>query len=278
MARLYCLSASCAEKSGGITQYAFSAVALAFSLLWLSCANAQVPDYEREARLADEAEAGLFDGDSVYLQAGDRQFLAILTESQEPEAKGAAVVMHGRGFSPDWPEVANPVRVGLAESGWTTLSIQMPVLQKDATYYEYLPILPASFPRIEAAIAYLRAQGYEKIALVAHSCSVHMTMAWLDEHGDSAIDAYVGIGMGATDYGQPMADPFPLERLTVPVLDVFGSQDYPAVIAKAPERNAAIEAGHLKSMQVEIDGPDHFFADYEKELVAAISGWLDELQ
>jgi hypothetical protein len=47
-----------------------------------------------------------------------------------------------------------------------------------------------------------------------------MTMAWIKEFGDNAINAYVGIGMEATDYGQPMLERFPLERMSIPVLDV----------------------------------------------------------
>ncbi len=249
-----------------------------FAMPFLAVANADFPDYEREVRLAEEAEAGLFEGDIVHLGAGDREFIAILTESALGEANGAVVIMHGRGFHPDWPEVANPVRVGLSESGWTTLSIQMPVLKKDATYYEYLPILPLSHPRIKAAIEYLRTEGYDWVALVAHSCSVHMTMSWLGEHGDSSIDAFVGIGMGATDFGQPMPEPFPIERLTIPILDVFGSEDYPAVVAKAPERLEALSAGHPDSAQVAIDGPDHFFVDHEGELISVISQWLGQVR
>ena len=37
------------------------------------------------------------------------------------------IILHGRGYHPDWAEVANPLRVGLAE-GWNTLSLKMPVL------------------------------------------------------------------------------------------------------------------------------------------------------
>jgi hypothetical protein len=40
---------------------------------------------------------------------------------------------------------------------------------------------------------------------------------------DGAIDAYIGIGMRATDYGQPMLEPFPLDGMKVPVLDVYGA-------------------------------------------------------
>ena len=236
-----------------------------------------LPDYEREARLIAEAEAGLFDGEVIYLQASSRQVFALLNEPGNDRPDGALILLHGRGFHPDWPQVVGPLREKFAENMVSTLSVQMPVLAKDAKYYDYLKIIPESFTRIEAAVNYLREKGYRWIGVIAHSCSVHMTMAWFKDSGDGMIDAYVGIGMGATDYRQPMLEPFPIEAMTVPVLDVYGDQDYPAVTNKAEERLVAIRsAGHPHSSQVSIEGADHFFEDYEDELFEAVSGWVLE--
>ena len=240
----------------------------------ISLADGQ-PDYEREARLAQEAEAGLFEGDAVYLNDGNRNFLSLYSEASASSFEGAVILLHGRGFHPDWVQVAGPLREGFGELGITTLSLQMPVLAKNAKYYEYLEIIPQSFPRIEAGLDFLQSKGYQWIALVAHSCSVHMTMAWIREFGDNAINAYVGIGMEATDYGQPMLERFPLERMSIPVLDVYGSEDYPAVIKGAERRISEIEsAGNPQSMQIKIEGPDHFFEGYENELVTTVGVWI----
>ncbi len=240
----------------------------------ISLADGQ-PDYEREARLAQEAEAGLFEGDAVYLNDGDRDFLSLYSEASASSFEGAAILLHGRGFHPDWVQVTGPLREGFSELGMTTLSLQMPVLAKNAKYYEYLEIIPKSFPRIEAGIEFLRSKGYQWIVVVAHSCSVHMTMAWIGEFGDNAIDAYVGIGMEATDYGQPMLERFPLERMTIPVLDVYGSEDYPAVLKGAEKRISEIlSAGNPQSIQIKIEGPDHFFEGFENELVTTVGEWI----
>jgi pimeloyl-ACP methyl ester carboxylesterase len=243
-------------------------------------------DLERERRLASEIVDSIMDGEALTLHLGetakgtakDGKFLAIYTESEIMPAHGAAIVLHGRGFHPDWPEVVRPLRTVLPEHGWHTLSLQMPVLEKDATYYDYVPLFPAAFPRIAAAIAFLREQGISRIVIIAHSCSVHMTMAYIEAFGDSKIDGFVGIGMGATDFGQPMKKPFPLERMTVPVLDVFGSDDFPAVVREAPARAAAEgSAGNALSSQVMVEGADHYFRDKDDELIAVVSAWLDSL-
>jgi pimeloyl-ACP methyl ester carboxylesterase len=151
----------------------------------------------------------------------------------------------------------------------------MPVLDKEARYYDYLEIMDEALPRIEAGIDYLKQQGIENIILIAHSCSVHMTMAWVAAGSMRDIDAFVGIGMGAVDYQQPMKRPLPLEKFSVPVLDVYGEDEYPAVIRGAAERLAAIqEAGNPKSKQVVVPGANHYFTDQGDALLEVVGPWL----
>ena len=241
----------------------------------LSGSNASAQDLERERRLEAEIVDAILDGEPVHLDAGGHSFLAIHTEADDGEPRKAVIVLHGRGFHPDWPEVAAPLRVELPEHGWDTLSLQMPVLGKSAKYYDYVPIFPASFPRIRAGIEYLRERGAHPIVLAAHSCGVHMAMAYVRQHGDADFDGFIGIGMGATDYRQPMREPFPLAAMSVPVLDLFGDEDYPAVQREAPNRLAAIrKAGNSHSDQRIVPGAEHYFRDLEDELVDAVTEWL----
>lgn len=233
-------------------------------------------DIEREKRLASQIVDGILDGEAVFLNSGDHEFLSIYTEADEPG--GAVIIMHGRGFHPNWSDVAYPLRVGLAEQGWNTLSLQMPVLEKEAKYYDYLEIMDEAQPRIEAGIDYLKLQGNDKIILIAHSCSVHMAMAWVDAGRMRDVDAFVGIGMGAVDYGQPMKRPFPLDKFTVPVLDVYGEEEYPAVIKGAADRLAAMQkAGNPKSRQLTVPGADHYFTDEGDALLDVVGHWLQGL-
>ena len=220
----------------------------------------------------------ILDGEPVHLDADGHSFLAIHTEADDDGRRKAVIVLHGRGFHPDWPEVAGPLRTELPGHGWDTLSLQMPVLEKSAKYYDYVPILPAAFPRIRAGIEYLRARGADPVVLAAHSCSVHMAMAYVRRHGDAAFDGFIGIGMGATDYGQPMREPLALATMSVPVLDLFGDEDYPAVLREASARLAAIRAaGNPRSAQRVVGGAGHFFRDSDEGLVDAVAQWLATL-
>jgi hypothetical protein len=245
-------------------------------LLVLGQALASEPDFARESRLADEIVDVILDGDPVWLAADGRKFLGIYTEADDSAA--AVIILHGRGFHPDWADTVNPLRVGLVERGYDTLSLQMPVLVKDARYYDYVPVFRYAHARIESGIRFLREQGRQRIVLLAHSCGVHMAMDWIAANPDRDIDAFVGLGMGATDYGQPMRQPFPLDRMQVPILDLYGAEEFPAVIRLAPRRKAMIESsGHVKSRQLVLPDANHYFVDQGDPLVEAVADWLDLL-
>ena len=244
----------------------------------LSTPVAFAQDLERESRLEAEIVDTILDGEPVHLDAGGHSFLGIHTEAAGGTSGRAVIVLHGRGFHPDWPKVAAPLRVELPEFGWDTLSLQMPVLAKSATYHDYVPIFPAAFPRIQAGIDFLRARGARTVVVAAHSCSVHMAMAFVRRYGDAGFDGFIGIGMGATDYRQPMREPFPLATMSVPVLDLFGDEDYPAVRRAAPGRLAALRvAANPRSAQRVVPGAEHFFRDRDDDLVAAVTQWLETL-
>jgi len=242
--------------------------------------NFDKPDLEREKRMAVEVEDAVLDGEVIYLKDGDHEFMAIDMET-EGDAKGAVIILHGRGFHPDWEDAIFPLRTKLPAKGWRTLSLQMPVLVKTAKYNDYVPLFPLATPRIEAGIKYLKEQGINNIVLLAHSCGAHMAMEWIRGRKgkvDDMITAYIGAGMGATDYKQPMEQPFPLPNMTIPVLDIYGEKEYPAVLRMAPGRLAMMKkAGNVKSKQVVVPGANHYFTDKGDELVAPVAEWLNNL-
>ena len=254
------------------------AVAL-FLILVLNLAGVAIAaDIEREQRLVAELEASLFDGDLQQLSAGNITFTAVGLAPDSKPVRGSIILLHGRGVHADWPDNIGPLRIALSQNGWHTLSLQMPVLEKSAKYFDYLAILPEAFPRIEAGIKHLLTSGHRPIVLLAHSCGAHMAMAWFETAIGRSINAFIGIGMGATDYRQPMQRPFPFARLKIPVLDIYGSEDYPAVHRLAPIRLEAIQLGsNASSTQLIIDGADHDFSAHTDAMAQSISRWLHSL-
>ena len=249
--------------------------ALAGYLLCLIAMPLDASDLRREQGIAFELSEAIIDGDSVFLEAGGWRFWNIYTPP-EGAARGAVCILHGRGLHPDWPDVARPLRLALPKQGWATFAMQMPVLGKDAEFADYAEILDQAAPRIEAGITHLRALGHERVHLVAHSCGAQMTMAWIDAGGGAGIDSLTLISHGIGNYQRRFGHLPPLERVRVPILDIYGSKDF--VAKRAGERLALIRhAGHPASRQVEVAGATHMFKQHGAELARLIAQWLAEL-
>jgi hypothetical protein len=222
-------------------------------------------DYAREDRWTQEVVPSLVVGDAVFLATpGRAKVLAILTEPSGAP-KGGVVVVHGLGVHPDFG-LASGVRTGLADAGYTTLSVQMPVLAANAPREDYRITLPAAGERIAAAIAFLHGKGIAKIALVSHSLGATMVDAYLARPDAATIGAWVPIGM-LDDFSA-----LPKE----PVLDVVAENELAAVVATAPARARRIPKDGC-SRQLTIAGTDHYFENRRKELAAAIAAFLDRV-
>jgi pimeloyl-ACP methyl ester carboxylesterase len=242
------------------------------SVFWAGVAHAS--DLEKEQRWAEQVVDSLLDGEAVYLNDGRSDFLALETPSAEAGSRKGAILMHGTGVHPNWPTVVLPLRVGLTDSGWHTLSIQMPVLANEAAHAAYAAIYDWVPGRIDAAVDHLRGQGFTSIVLIAHSQGATMATYYLG--GDHRpVDGLVAIGMSAGIPGGPMDSLSRLPRLKLPMLDLYGTEDLPEVIDSAPQRaQRATQAGSDYTQQ-RVDGADHFFDGEEAELLAEVIGWLD---
>jgi len=221
---------------------------------------APAADYEREERWAREVVPSIVVGDAVWLVTPSRaKVLAILTLPPQPAA-GGVVLVHGLGVHPDWGLIGG-LRTGLADAGYVTLAVQMPVLTASATRADYLATMPEAAERIAAAVDYLRNKSIARVAIVSHSMGASMANAFLARN---AIDAWAPIGM----FG-PFAAP-PRE----PVLDIVAETEIEPVLETAPARASTLPKDAC-SRQVTIAGADHYFEKRQKELVATIAAFLE---
>src|SRR3954463_8590769 len=115
------------------------------------------PDYAREKRWADEITPGLVVGDAIYLaqKQDGHKFLAIYTAA--PQARAAVIVVHGMGVHPDWALIG-ALRSGLADVGYSTLSVQMPVRGATGLGEEYPGLFPNAAERLQAAMGFLKSK------------------------------------------------------------------------------------------------------------------------
>lgn len=239
---------------------------------------AQASDILKEQRWASQLADQVVVGEPLQLKAGARDYFAIYTPAAGEGKRGGVILLHGMGAHPDWPEVIAPLRQGLPEAGWATLSIQMPILDNEAEIGRYIPLFPEGDERIAAAIAYLQTQNILNIVLIGHSLGAAMASAYLAAGSPESknVRAFVGIGMNQyDDPAAPAHTPASLAKITLPVLDLFGQLDNAGVLASAPARAAAAKhAGNKDYLQVQMPGADHFFRGQDTALVSRISGWL----
>ena len=243
--------------------------ALWMTLLSLvSMAALAAPDYAREKKWADEITPGIVVGDPVYLdQEHGHKFLGIYTEADN--AKMGLVVVHGMGIHPDWGMIGT-LRQRLPDHGYTTLSIQMPILAADAKPEQYAAHFPEAVGRLRLAVAYLKHKGYKRIAIVSHSMGTRMSHGYMI-HNPADISAWTALGAG-TGPGPVLT----YDGVRAPVLDLYGANELPRVLEGAPQRLASLKT-NPRSKQVVIPDTDHFFAGREDAMVKAVKDFLDAL-
>jgi len=245
-----------------------------FLVLLLSSTALFASDLEKEKRWAEQISDSLLDGEAIELNDGTNDFLAIDTRADEPKDV-AVIVIHGIGIHPNWETVVKPLRVQLASKGWNTLSLQMPVLANDADGKDYEPLMKEVPARIDAGIRHLAKEGAKKVVIVAHSMGARMTNSYLahkkvyiEAQTVTPIIAYVGIGMNTNN------EQF-LEKINIPVLDLYGEKDLEGVLKSVESRRKA--GSHNKDYQQQkVAGANHFFEGQDDDLVNAVAAAIEK--
>ncbi|MEJ1354162.1 MAG: DUF3530 family protein [Candidatus Sedimenticola sp. (ex Thyasira tokunagai)] len=235
-------------------------------------------DLARERRISNEIEEMILDGEPVRLQAGGADFLAIYAKEESSYAKGAAIIIHGRGAHPDWTEVIQPMRTGLLDHGWRTFSIQMPIASAEAPPGAYRELIPEAGPRIAAAVDYLKKMKVENIVIISHSLGARMALEHLAAGKSQEVRALVTVGLSADKKEKESGTLGALQKLQLPMLDIYGSQDLQSVLGSVHERAAAAaRAKNSDYRQTRIEGADHFFLGLDDTLISTVRAWLGKV-
>jgi pimeloyl-ACP methyl ester carboxylesterase len=220
-------------------------------------------DAAREQRWAEQVVPDVVVGDAVWLELRPgRKFLGLYTEVKG--ARTAVLLVHGIGVHPDHG-VIGILRVALSDMGYTTLSIQMPVLASDARPAEYYPkLFPEAGERIAVAARWLQEKGYRRIVLLSHSLGSWMSEWYLERTPGAPFAAWVCLGRAGA-FGD-------ISKIGMPVLDVYGENDLPQVLGSAAERRVAA------TRQIMIAHADHFYTGREQPLAEAVKAFIEALK
>lgn len=242
------------------------------AIIFTGCnADKEAPNLKREKIIYQQNLKEIFDGEHNFVdyKYGEFSLIEIFDDNND----SAILFLHGRGLYPNEQKLAYPIRTELSNK-YNTYSIQLPVLKKLSTYYDYTKIFYDSDERIKSAIEYISTKN-ANIIVVAHSCGVHMLMSLINnEKLSENISSLVLIGSGAVDKGQKLIYKYPYSKIPIPILDIYGEYDFNYVISKADERKRIIETINNKSKQIQIKSSNHYHEDNSSELIAHVKKWL----
>ena len=222
-------------------------------------------DAAREKRWADQVVPGLVVGDAVYLRLPEGvRFLALYAPVQR--ARTAVLLTHGPGLHPDHG-ITGELRMHLADRGYSTLSLQMPVLAaEDEAGDGYRLLLPEAARRIAAGMAFLQENGAQRISIVSHAMGSAMAYEYLRKEPKAPLSAWVALSY----YGV-------FQEMTgarFPIFDLYGASDYRGIRAPAEER-ARILRALPGSKQLAVPEGGRFLAGAERTVLREVAAFLD---
>ena len=233
-------------------------------------------DWEKQisTKLAEQAESS----EVLWLETNGEKFLALYTRQTSEPAHGAAIILHAMGAHADWPQTISPIRTKLPMHGWTTLSIQLPLIAPGKPIEDYGQTLNRATQRIKTAIQLLRERKFLNIVVIGHSFGGANALTYINAEKEPKIIALALIGLQDYAFVKPPINTLALiEKTRLPILDIYGSRDFKNVIDQAPDRRLAAQKGnHQNFSQYQVDGADHYFNKMEDVLIKRVRSWLHE--
>ena len=230
---------------------------------------------QREQQIAEQITSDLQSGTALRLGSSRGSFLAIHLPSSTRETLGGVILLHDMDADPNTTAVIRPLRIGLSDRGWETLSIQLPLASQNADSQEYRSLTEEALPRIQAAIDFFGARQNLNLVLLGHGQGAATGLGFLSKAPAKEVRAFVAIGLtDMTSPDQSLTQKM-IGALEMPMLDLFGSQDLENVVRGAKSRHDSAKRGGRRAYRQDlVSGADHDFIGLEEALLARISAWF----
>lgn len=253
----------------------FAVVGLLISGLCSVQAGAQtISNIAREKNWAEQIVDSVVVGEAVWLNARQHNFLGLYAAPAETSS-WAVILLHGRGVHPAWG-FFDSLRADIADAGWHTLSLQLPILEQDAKFGSYGQTFPETYDRIDSGIRFLKQKGVNHIFLLGHSTGAMSAVAYAARYPRMPLAGVVAIGLSTFANGVDAMQPvLMLKRVRLPLLDIYGANDLHEVLSYvSARRSSAAAAGNKGYSAIRVAGADHFFTDKYEALKKNILDWL----
>ncbi len=254
---------------------------LLISLLSTSAAGAANP--AREQVVASELIERIGEQEVVWLQSNGSDFLALSAKTPATKERGGVILLHDIDAHPDWPEIISPLRNGLPEKGWSTLSIQLPLRSRDVELNarNQQKIIDQAQARITAAVEYFTHAGIYNIAFIGHGLGAAAISRFLSNdlplHHAVYIKAFIAIRFRAHEQLPRAYSPRALLQSSVPlpIFELLGTRESPTVQQQAEQRKTvATQTQHPHFRQTILNSANNNFWRADALLLSRVSGWL----
>ena len=238
-----------------------------------------IKELNREQQIAEKLTLTADADEIISLKVSGGRFIGLYKRARSSEARGVVILVHGMGAHPDWPDVISPLRTRLTEFGWSTLSIQMPILSPEEPVAEYGKTLRLAISRIQAAVDYLHDWEIEPIILLGYSFGASQAANFLASNKPEDIKAFVSVSMLAQKFIKPELDVFKfIAGITIPIFDIYAEEDLDDVRRGIDDRRlAANKNGNTGFQQIEVQKAGHHYLGLEDVLVEQIQVWLQNI-
>lgn len=251
-------------------------VTFVFCVLGLMGNPAFAGDGQREADFADEIIKTQPAGKVVWLEFNGKKFLSLYTDTEKKLSKGAVIILHDQGGHLNQLQMIKGLRSNLPEHNWSTLALQMPVLEMGANQDDYYALFPEAQARIESAIKYLKDNKIETIVLVGYGLGALMAVY---AQSEKAVDvtAIAAISLAVPDTQDKSAQTLEfIKKIKLPLLDIYAEGDQPAVVESAGNRRLAAKENE-SYRQDKINDENHLYQHDEGLVVKRIYSWIERV-
>ncbi|MCG7991708.1 MAG: alpha/beta hydrolase family protein [Candidatus Thiodiazotropha lotti] len=235
----------------------------------------QAANLSLERRISTALDSPSLSGKAVWLENGNNRFLTIYSPSETKLSLGGALILHDQGTHADWAEVVQPLRKHLARQGWNTLALQLPATDTSPDATARLNLMEKASARIQRAIDYFDPQQQPNLVLVGHGLGAAMALHHLAKQPNQRVSAIAAIGLSIdpSEESDPVSQA--IAQIEIPILDLYGSRDLPAVTGSAAKRRQIASANAREGYRQEVlNGADHFFSGMQSSLQQRIHTWL----
>ncbi len=216
------------------------------------CAGQSTPvSAANEQQLSQTVSTQISQGNPVWLNTSSGKFLAIFDKELSIAEKGTAILLPSLNDSVNASGIMRQLRTMLPQFGWTTLALQLPLLdESSSSIYDYIDMEGEINTRLTAAINFIMNKGSKNIIIIGKGIGAAAGANFLAKNNNGEINALIGISMTGYHYQESwIYSPSSLARITLPILDIYGSQDHINVINSASDRMEASKQANQESIK-----------------------------